>query len=359
MIEKITIIGAGNGGMAAVADLVSRGFDVTLFNRGKERLRRIVQQGGFEVRGVINDFITDFRITHSIQDAVENSDLIFIIVPASAHNDLANCMAPYLNAGQLIILSPGRTLGALNFYDSVKKLNPAVDADILETDTIIYTTRTIDNRISEILALKKKVDIAQFPGNHIRDNISLIHDVFPAFNPKQSTLETGFNNIGSILHPFPTLLNTGRIESPDVCFLHYYEGITRTIGSVLDDLDAERVAIGRKLGIQPITAIRWFEDYYNVQAEDIHSAVIKNESYRTIDAPKTLNHRYIFEDIPTGTVPIVSFAKLLDMESPMGDLIISLSSRMLKYDFFEHGRKIQSYTNAGSTEIKDFFISGY
>src|ERR687888_516619 len=44
--DAITIIGAGNGGCAAAADLTLRGWEVTLYNRTEARLEPLRQIGG-------------------------------------------------------------------------------------------------------------------------------------------------------------------------------------------------------------------------------------------------------------------------------------------------------------------------
>jgi opine dehydrogenase len=44
-ISKIAILGAGNGGCAAAADLTLRGFEVRLFSRSEKTLLPIMKRG--------------------------------------------------------------------------------------------------------------------------------------------------------------------------------------------------------------------------------------------------------------------------------------------------------------------------
>lgn len=46
--------------------------------------------------------------------------MILIVVPAFAHKELAEKMVPFLEDGQIIVLNPGRTGGALEFYNVLK-----------------------------------------------------------------------------------------------------------------------------------------------------------------------------------------------------------------------------------------------
>ena len=50
-IETVAVLGAGNGGCAAAADLGGRGFEVRLYNRSRERLQPLLQRGGLERQG--------------------------------------------------------------------------------------------------------------------------------------------------------------------------------------------------------------------------------------------------------------------------------------------------------------------
>src|SRR3989337_2016864 len=48
-IRKIAVLGAGNGGCAAAADLTLRGYEVRLFSRSESTLSPSVQRGGLEL----------------------------------------------------------------------------------------------------------------------------------------------------------------------------------------------------------------------------------------------------------------------------------------------------------------------
>ena len=50
-VRSVAVLGAGNGGCAAAADLGSRGFDVRLFNRSPARLEPLIERGGLETPG--------------------------------------------------------------------------------------------------------------------------------------------------------------------------------------------------------------------------------------------------------------------------------------------------------------------
>ena len=50
-VQRIAVLGAGNGGCAAAADLGARGFEFRLYNRSRERLAPLLERGGLERHG--------------------------------------------------------------------------------------------------------------------------------------------------------------------------------------------------------------------------------------------------------------------------------------------------------------------
>ncbi|MFB3108072.1 MAG: hypothetical protein ACE1ZE_01740, partial [Candidatus Binatia bacterium] len=48
-IHKIAVLGAGNGGCAAAADLTLRGFEIRLYSRSPATLEPLLVRGGIEV----------------------------------------------------------------------------------------------------------------------------------------------------------------------------------------------------------------------------------------------------------------------------------------------------------------------
>lgn len=342
MINTILVIGAGNGGLAMAGHLSLMGFEVNLYNRGRERIDLIKKSGGVDVTGIVNGFGQLNKITTNIKDAIKNTDLIMVAIPASGHKDLAKICAPYLEDGQIVILNPGRTFGALEFSKILKNNKSNANIDIAETQTIIYTSRYHQEGTVEILALKNKVPMASIPAKKINNIVDAIKPIYPQFVPAANIFETGLNNIGAIFHPAPTLLNVGWIESPHTVFKYYYEAITPTISNFLELVDQERLSLTKKLGFEAISAKEWLYEAYGAVGDNLYEALQNNDKYRTIDAPTTLDHRYIFEDIPTGLIPMASLGRVLNVNTPNINQVIQLASTLTGSDFWKTGRTMEN-----------------
>src|SRR5699024_4872515 len=82
-VSKIAILGAGNGGITAAADLSQRGFEVALFENElfASNLEKINENGGIflQEKGEEN-FIEVHKVTTDIKEAVKDADVIMLTV---------------------------------------------------------------------------------------------------------------------------------------------------------------------------------------------------------------------------------------------------------------------------------------
>jgi len=82
---KITVIGAGNGGLAIASYLALNGHKVNLYSIFQEELEPIIKKGGIELEGVEEGFAILNKVTDNIELAIDGADLIMIVTPANAH----------------------------------------------------------------------------------------------------------------------------------------------------------------------------------------------------------------------------------------------------------------------------------
>ena len=85
---RITVIGAGNSGLAMSAHLSHNGHQVSLWNRSENTIAQIAETHQIHVSGVIEGAVKIHRVTTDIAEAIDGSELILITTPASSHSDL-------------------------------------------------------------------------------------------------------------------------------------------------------------------------------------------------------------------------------------------------------------------------------
>ena len=346
MTKKInfTVIGAGHGGKAMAAHLALMGFSTKLFNRTAEHIEAIRRLGGIHLQSEeegIKGLGKLTAVTSSVAEAIKGSDMIMVVVPSSAHADIARMCAPHLTDGQVIVLHPGRTCGAIEFAKTLKDENCQADVIVSEAETFIYASRSDGPAEARIFRIKDAVPLAALPATKTQVVLDMIHQAYPQFIDGGNVLQTGLNNMGAIFHPALTILNAGRIESTHGDYQFYIEGVTPSVARVLEVLDRERVTVASSVGIRARTALEWLKLAYDATGEDLNEAIHNQPGYYGIKAPPTLNHRYIFEDVPMSLVPLASLGQRYGVSVRAMDSIIRLSSVIHRTDYWRRGRTIE------------------
>ena len=343
------VVGAGHGGLAMAGHLAIMGFRVALYNRTKDNLQGVRWHGGIRVSGEVNGFGRVPTVTSDIAEALADADVIMVVTPATAHATLAAWMGPHLRSGQLIILNPGRTGGALEFRAVLRAVNARSAVVVAEAQTFIYTSRAISRSEARIFKIKHAVPLATRPACWIPPTLAVVRRAFPAFTAGTSVLSTSLENIGAIFHPALTILNAGWIEGTGGDFDYYLQGITPSIAKLLERIDGERIAVATALGVQTTSAREWLYRSYDSSGADLHAAIHNTRAYAGVRAPPTIAHRYIFEDVPMSLVPLSSLGKQFGIATPTIDMIIELGSILHGRDFRAEGRTVERMGVAGCT----------
>jgi opine dehydrogenase len=316
------------------------GYPVSIYTRSRERIENIQERGVIEVQGeVVGDGFVE-RATNDIKEAVEDADIIMVVVPAVGHRFMAEQSAPHLRSGQVVILNPGRTFGAIEFRQVLSEKNRDADVTIAEAQTLLYVSRQLDFTRAKILAIKNHVPVAAIPTERTAEVLGVITKVFPQFVAARSVLETSMDNIGAVFHPAITIFNAGRIES-HANFEFYVEGVTPSLGKAIEAVDEERLGVAQALGIHSHTAREWLRSAYNSTGENLYEAIQATAGYRGVKAPESLMHRYLHEDIPTGLVPMSSLGDLLNVPTPSMNALTDLACALHGIDYRKEGRTVE------------------
>lgn len=343
MKKKIAVIGAGNSGLAMAAYLLYNNFNISLWNRSFQTIEKIQKTGKIHCEGVISGSFSPSLITTDISKALEDKDLVLITTPANAHKEIAALLAPFVRKEMVIILNPGRTFGAIEFRRILEEKQTREMPIIAESQTILFTCRKIVDDTVNILEIKNRVLISTVSDISNSDLVAILPQCLKmAFSPARSIIETSLGNVGLVLHCAPVLLNIGWIEYPNIDFKYYYNGITPSIAQFIAKLDAERVEVSKRLGCEVETLVTWLKRSYNAEGFDIFSCIQNVECYKVIDAPQSLNHRYLFEDVPTGLVPLEDLGNSLGIDMKICTLIINLANSVLDVDFRQSGRTLSN-----------------
>jgi opine dehydrogenase len=183
---------------------------------------------------------------------------------------------------------------------------------------------------------------AAFPGEQIDTVSERVRQVFPQIEPTPSLLDTVFPYTNAIHHPPALLLNVGRVESTGGDYHHYYDGITPSVGRLIDALDRERVAVAAGLGvkIEPLPQFFFRMGYTNAAGRDggtAYDVFHNSEPNRWIKAPASIDHRFLNEDVPYGLVAIAELGRLAGVATPCADAVIAIASIVAGRSYRDEG----------------------
>ena len=337
------VIGAGNGGKAMAAYLALLGKKVLLYNRTFMHVEVIAERQGIDLinPGGLEGFGKIDLVTDNMAELLEGSQVIMVVTPSTAHKDIATAATPYLRDDHIVILHPGRTGGALEFAETLRQNGCTTNPIISEAETFIFASRSEGPSLARIFRIKESVPLAALPANRTKEVLEAIHTAFPQYINGGNVLMTGLNNMGAIFHPALAMLNAGWIEATHGNFEFYVDGVTPSVARVLEVMDRERVTVASALGLRARTGLEWLELAYNATGENLYEAMHNQTGYYGIKAPATLNHRYIFEEVPMSLVPIASFGERYGVSVNGIRSIISLGCFLHNTDFWRKGRTVE------------------
>ncbi len=149
--------------------------------------------------------------------------MIMVVVPSSAHADIAKAAAPSQGWADRHPAS-GTHLRSAGICQSAADEGCTADVTIAEAETFIYASRSDGPAQARIFRIKEAVPLAALPATRNEQVLDAIQPVYPQFIDGVNVLNTGVNNMGAIFHPALTLLNAGWIEATHGDYQFYIDG---------------------------------------------------------------------------------------------------------------------------------------
>lgn len=346
---KVSIIGAGNGGQAIAGYLAMKGCEVSLCDTDTSRIDRLKEKtyirlgGKIKGEGKISCFTTD------VSEIIPFADIIMVTTTANAHQAVAHSIAPYIKDGQIIILNPGRTCGALVFKQALKETGCNKRYYLGEAQTLVYACRLIEDGVVNIIGAKDEVLLSALPSSDTNHILGVINTYYPCFIKADNVLRTSLENIGAIFHPCVCLFNAATIERQNEFW--FYRDMTEQVARFIEKFDSERIAVGKAYGIDLLNVREWIKFAYNdTIGETLCERMKNNPAYYDIKAPGTIFTRQLTEDIPTGVLPIMELGKAAGVKTPLLESMVNIIGSLLEIDFHAKGRSLKNLGLANMTK---------
>ncbi len=346
---RYSVIGGGNGGQAIAGSLAIQGHEVCLFDRDIKKISILSSLEAIRLQGAIDGIGRLAKVTNNIHEAINGATIVMVVTTANAHASVARQIAADLADGQIIILNPGRTGGALEFWQSLKDSGCKARVYVAEAQTLVYACRLIENGTVKIIGVKDKVLLSAV---HVMDTqyvLDKITPVYPCFCAAENVLRTSLENIGAMFHPCVLLFNAATIERHNEFW--FYRDMTPKIAGFIEEFDKERLAVGKAYGIDLLSVNEWISYAYpQTEGSTLCEKMRNNPAYHDIKSPSTIFTRQLTEDIPTGVLPIMELGEAAGVEVPLFRSMVDICSRLLKIDFKKEGRTLERLGLSGKTK---------
>lgn len=333
------------------AHLALMGVDVSLYDRYETAVASVQKKGGIQICGEIEGFSEISCVTTEMREAIEGRQVLMIVVPAFAHRYIIETAAPYLEDGQILILSPGATCGAIEVHKILSDLQVHKDITIAETDSLVYTCRLIGPARARISAVKKRLSVAAMPVSDTSKVLDVLRGIYPQMEASPNVLYTSFNNVNPVMHPALTLLNLAHCERTRGTFDFYKEAASLSTVKLTEYVDGERLAVAAGMEVEAIPLKQWLSNAYGVDEETLFETIhtLSTGPYLGMTGPSGLDARYITEDVPMGLVPTAWFGRMLGIRTPVMNLLIELASLLTGIDYWNEGRTLENLGLVGMT----------
>lgn len=366
---NVLVCGGGNGAHC-LAGLSASNPDVetrvlTLFADEAERWSKILQTNDLTVTMVNSDGSSGeikskpTLVTKDPKEAASGADVIFLVVPAFAHEQYFREISHFVGDNTLIVGLPGQA--GFEFQCLYMLGEKAKSCIVMSAESLPWACRILEfGRLVQILGFKETLRVSKLQGSQSNFKGSPFDTVQKVLGPKPVLREIQ-NYIAvnlmakSIIHP---PLMYGQWSSFDGTPLKekplFYKGVDEKQAKLLSGVSDECIAIGKAIEKQipgtdmseVIHIFDWYLAYYADQITDktnLMTAMQTNKAYDGLLHPMKevdngqfvpdFNYRYMAEDVPFGLVVMKGIGELAEVATPVMDEIITWAQGKLQQEY--------------------------
>ncbi|MDF9824941.1 opine dehydrogenase [Breznakia sp. PF5-3] len=359
MKTKIAVLGGGNGGHAAAADLSMKGFEVHMYEdeRFAKNMKKVFDTKTIKIKGACGEGDVEIAmVTSNLEEAIKDVEFILVAVPAFAHNVYAEKLKRLVKPGQIVFVLPG-TFGSLLFWKAFQEQG-ITGVQVAETHTLPYATRLITQGESLVMSRFNPLKVGVIPANKTTEVVNRLSVLFDGLEPIESVIACGLSSLNPIIHVPGCILNAGRIEIAKGEFYFYTEGFSDCVVRATEAIDKERISLLDSFGYKSDIAAHGVGG--TIKTDSIKEAIASDPNFAKIKGPADLKNRYYSEDIPFGLASWAKIAHQYNIQTPIMDSMINLGSVILEQDCWTSGRSLEELGIQGMDKdtLKAYLVEG-
>lgn len=364
-LPTVTVCGCGSGGMAMAADLSLFGCKVRLyeFPDFKDNLDPIRRNGGISLTGSTYSGKTGLarldRITDDAQEAIEDSELIMINVPAMAVERFVEALSHYMAEGQTILVTTGYW-ACLRSRKLLEKRSVLQKITFAEENIMPYLSRKIGPAHAHIYNFKQDMRISAWPATKNNVAYEIVKRVYPQMKVSKNVLENNFYPGNPSVH--------AQINIPKAEFFlerakefRFFGEVTMCASKLADAFDEERRRVAAAFDCETPTYLEWMNKTYGYEGRSLY------EIFGNVTNPHTQrwgndagNKRVLREDLCYFFVPMEQLAEVVGIDVPVTKAIIEILQIFTDFGYRANGVTLKDLGVEGldKNQIVDFVTHG-
>ena len=338
---RVAVLGAGSVGLGTAAMLVQRGHDVALWGRSLP-----AGPGMLEGAGAVAGSHPVLAVA-DVGDAVRGAAAVVLTVPGFGHRAVIDSMAPHLVPGQVVVINSHCSFSGLYLARQVAAMK-AGGVQVAAWGTTVVTGRRTGPLAVNVSNIRAKVDVAGLPAAYGPAAAALCTQLFgDRFVLREDLVAISLSNLNPQNHLAMALCNLTRIERGEDW--PNYWGVTPAVGRLMEALDLERLAVAAAYGV----TVRTIFDHFALSFDAARASI--GEMAAEVQArgngplgPKSLDTRYITEDVPFGLVPTEMLARAAGVKVPLHSGGIDVMGALMGRDFRNENDLLPALRLAGA-----------
>ena len=320
---RVGILGSGGIAFGAAAYLHLNGHDPILWSPSGRGTAELAAGAPLKASAAL-DLSFHPEIASSAEEVITGCDVAMLAMPGNAHRMAIEALARNLRDGQPTIISSHLSFGALCLSRLLSERG--IEAPIVAWGTTLTTGRKQDPTGVSVNSIRSKIDLAAVPETDIDIGHALCTELFgDRFVRRDGLLAIALSNLNPQNHLAIALFNLTRMERGERW--GQAENVTASVGRVMEQLDAERLAIAAEFGV----SVRSIKEHYSFSYQlPIASVAEMNAELHQRGkggfGPATTETRYVLEDAPFGLWPTILLGRLVGRPASLHEAGLALLS---------------------------------
>jgi opine dehydrogenase len=326
---KVGILGCGGIGLGSAAFLAVRGHEAMVWSpggKGAEALRGEPLQAGGTVEARVA-----VRVAGSVAELATWSDVLLVAVPLNGHRAVMDALLPHLRAGQMVIVSSMCSLSSLYLYEAA--LARGVRISVASFGTTVLTARRQGPAQVRVMTVRTSLGVSCLPRSALPQALATCAALFgERFTPDENSLATALANINPVAHGPLALLNWTRIERAENWPQYHF--MTPRVAAVIEQLDAERLAVAEAFGLRVRTIERHFAQSFDTTSRRLADIAAELHAKRGgPPGPTDVATRFLSEDVPYGLVFTLALGHVAQVRTPATEATAAMAGMLVGSDF--------------------------